>query len=198
MKDEFLPTEGAPLVLDIQLRDPQGRLVRHIHRPAESYLYNFMRLIHSGLRRGQGGSWQATGTSGKMRGIGPNAPSTGGIAGPNVTPGAGSFTGLVVGGGTNTLFGTDFKLGSFIRPGTLANNLNYGKGTASETISAGTATMRHYRVFTNNSGSAVQVREAGYLRTGVHLLIRDLVGGVGIRVGTLASLTVSYNMRTVR
>ena len=61
-----------------------------------------------------------------------------------------------------------------------------------------TVTLRYQRVFTNNSGSAVLVREAGFLRGARHLLIRDLVGGAGVRVGTLASLTVSYDMRTVR
>ena len=199
MKDEFLPTEGAPLVLDIQLRDPQGRLVQHIHRPSQSYLYNFMRFINISITpatQAGAGSYKATGTSGNLVYLRPGQNA--------VTGGAGSLACLVVGGGTNTLFGTSFRLGSFIYPGTLSNNLNFGAGAiGATTVSAGTVDIRYQRAFTNNSGSAVRVREAGWLRrqtspAGAHLFIRDLVGGAGIRVGTLASLTVSYTLRTVR
>ena len=202
IEDRGLPTSRPCSILTLEVRDPRGSLLARHVQESRSYTRQYMRFLF-GRFQGFTGPIGSTGVTGTSGGISWLSSS---LQGDMV---AGTMSGIVVGAGTQAAgaAGSDYRLGSFIRHGTLTtgNRLTYAKGTGiDETRAGGTVTHRFRRLFTNNAGSAVTVREAGWLVNnaytvpGRYLIIRDLVGGAGLRVGTLSTLTVWYDLRTIR
>ena len=198
MIDQKLETQAFPVEYGLEVRNPKGEVISSYHGPSRSFTFNFMRIIHGFLRSTTAvlGSYRVTGTSGNTR-------YPGLAAAKNLLwalDGSGSLGGIVVGSSTAAVQGTDYKLGSLYSAGIGAGQFTYGKGTyINETRAGGTVTQRLQCLLTNNSGSAMRVNEIGFI-TGQQsmLIIRDLVGGGGNRIGTLNTLTITYDFRTLR
>lgn len=197
IEDAYLPTSSPSTMLTLEVRDRRGSLIQRHVQESKSYTRQYLRILRK-IFGAVGGV--VIGTSGGNS----NIASLYSLPMP-----LGTLTGLVVGAGTQALgaAGSDYRLGSFIRHGTMTtgHRLVYAKGSGyDESIAGGTVTHRYRRLFTNNSGSAVRVRETGWLvsdnaagEPGKVLIIRDLVGGAGLRVGTLSTVTVLYDLRTI-
>ena len=205
MKDQILPTLGGQWIVEVH--DCKGSLLHRQSEPMKSFVANFSRCIVRLGFRNQG--------SMRMFTLDLANPATGGVVGPPQASNVwfrwvglqGSYSGIIVGSSGRAVQGTDNRLGTAYRPGgTTTLRLTHNRGTwISETKTAGTITERYQRTFTNNSGSALPVREIGFapvfetpgaVQRPV-LMIRDKLGTVAI-VNNLTTLTVTYDLWTVR
>ena len=106
------------------------------------------------------------------------------------------LNGIVVGTDSTPVALEDYALGTLIAHGIGAGQLEYGESTVSApTIISSTARLQCQRLFTNNSGGSITVREAGiYAGFGarVYLVARDVFTKVILNTD---SATMTYTLQ---
>jgi len=120
----------------------------------------------------------------------------------NAPAGTDSY-GIVVGSGSTPQTYSDYKLASQIYNGTGAGQLSYGTHTTSSSYGSTSSYITISRTFTNQSGSAIVVREVGMIarQTAVsngsgdvkYLIARDVLANP-VTVNNLGTLTVTYTL----
>jgi len=122
----------------------------------------------------------------------------------NASAGDDSY-GIVVGTGTTVVTSEDFKLASKIRHGTSTGQLIYGEQSLAYSYGDTVSYVEISRVFTNNSGGIVTVRETGLIgrnywkdenavRNDVLFLVARDVLSPPVSVPNLHLLTVRYRL----
>jgi hypothetical protein len=113
--------------------------------------------------------------------------------------------GIVVGAGSTPQAYSDNKLANQIYNGTGSGQMSYGAHTTNSSYSSTSSYITISRTFTNQSGSAIVVREAGmiarnygYDYSGVrldvkYLIARDVLANP-VTVNNLGTLTVTYKL----
>ena len=183
-------------VLELTVKDKDGRVVDHRIKKSESFVRGFLELFY--VMVGGIGPW------------GYPVKNTGGITydiehsqyGFHSVGGLGSGLGIVVGTGSTAPTINDYKLEAQIAHGTGSGQLSYsamtfGQPTSDASISQFTLT----RDFTNASGASITVNEIGWACYGAAQMnavliqaIRDVIAG-GIAVGNGQTLTVNYRIQ---
>jgi hypothetical protein len=122
----------------------------------------------------------------------------------NSTVGTDSY-GIVVGSGSTPQTYSDYALASQIKNGTGAGQLSYGAHTTASSYGSSSSYIAISRTFTNQSGSAIVVREVGMIaRQAVYgantissdikyLIARDVLANP-VTVNNLGTLTVTYTL----
>jgi hypothetical protein len=120
----------------------------------------------------------------------------------NSTAGTDSY-GIVVGSGSTPQTYSDYALANQIKNGTGAGQLSYGVHTTTSSYGSTSSYITISRTFTNQSGSAIVVREVGiiarnviYAANGISadvkfLIARDVLANP-VTVNNLGTLTVTY------
>ena len=111
--------------------------------------------------------------------------------------------GIVVGSGSTPQTYSDYALAKQIKNGTGAGQLSYGAHTTASSYGSTSSYIAISRTFTNQSGSAIVVREVGIIarQTAVsggigdvkYLIARDVLANP-ITVNNLGTLTVTYTL----
>jgi hypothetical protein len=199
---------GHPLEAywEIEVRDASGKLLTFRKFKAKSWLPQFLGLLKGQFTvpydGGNSGNAPVTDTSGTVR----NYPCSG--CSPsnrlfihlNAGDGVGDY-GLVVGSSDNPNAVNTYTMGAIISHGNATNQLYYGATTIENPQNpSGTNywIFRIIRVFTNNSGGSITVKEIGLivktLDSGTYiryfLIARDVISPVTVPAG--ATLTVRY------
>lgn len=197
-------SHGVQLLLRAVVTDPDGKVISDTgEKPANSFVIQFLEFIHS-LFRGPGGWNVVTATNGTEDpiywGTGDNPQKE-----FKVDSVAGEHRyGVVVGTGDTAESNTDYKLQTQLTEGATAGKITHGTtvvGTAG--VAGANVDMEVKRSFTNNTGSAITVKEAGIYThnnrvapTGsFHCIIRDVFPGP-VNVPNYCSLAVYYTLRT--
>jgi hypothetical protein len=174
--------------IEWELRDPKGRIVKRGKQPMKSWVKAWIQFLYVYWYNG---NTTIIDTSGVSRGVAPNATFT-------LAAGAGVSTfGIVVGSSDTPVTRDDYKLGSQILHGSGTGQLMYGAMSFDAPTAYGTGyLLRVIRVFTNNSGADVTVKEIGVYvnQTGsyYYCLIRDVLT-TPVTIPNGYSWTVRYN-----
>ena len=189
---------GVQLLLRAVVKDPEGKVLSDTgQKPAKSFVIQFLEFIGAMFK---GDNAPATDVSGaetiifwaadycekNFRCIGPINNSN---------------YGIVVGTGDTAATNTDNKLETQLTEGVGAGNITHGVMVFVATAVVGAnVDMELKRAFTNNTGSAITVKEAGlYCEESAHgyyhCLIRDVLSPA-VDVPDRCSLTVYYTIRT--
>jgi len=121
----------------------------------------------------------------------------------NAPAGTDSY-GIVVGSGSTPQTYSDYALASQIKNGTGAGQLSYGVHTTTSSYGSASSYVTISRTFTNQSGSAIVVREVGIIArqstttnsntTDTKFLIARDVLANPVTVNNLGTLTVTYTL----
>ena len=200
-------------MVELELRDAKGRLVKRRRFRSKSYVANFIRTLRRfaigvtstgsyGTRYYNTTGTEPVDTGGTARGffIGAHT-STFTYNWIKMDAGSGDSThGIRVGTGTSAPTPTDYDLGALIAHGTGAGQLQYGASTIEATqIVDSTTSFRIVRTFTNASGSTITVKEIGLVYStyiasttiGYIMIAKDLLGSP-VDVLNGQTLTVRY------
>jgi hypothetical protein len=140
------------------------------------------------------GEWYASGSA--VSGFTPMAV--------NSTAGTDSY-GIVVGSGSTPQTYSDYALANQIKNGTGAGQLSYGAHATTSSYGSTSSYITISRTFTNQSGSAIVVREVGMIARQVgtasnsntvdvkYLIARDVLANP-VTVNNLGTLTVTYTL----
>jgi hypothetical protein len=175
--------------IEWELRDQKGRIVRRGKQPMKSWVKQWIQVLYGNLART---SFTVTDTGGTSRNIGYDySPAMALNAGSGV-----STFGIVVGSSDTPVTRDDYKLGSQIAHGNATGQLMYGAVSFDAPVTYGTGYLfRVMRVFTNNSGADITVKELG-VYAGVYTvyvcLIRDVLS-TPVTIPNGYSWTVRYN-----
>lgn len=193
------------MLYQVQVRDRDGKVVRDSGlRRSRSYVSNFLGIIGSFMEGANlGGIKDTTGTA---RTTSLSAMSTYIIMGTSYDAGSGNrhADGLVVGTGTTAVAQGDYALAALILDGAVANKLSYGvMSYVNPAIEGDYQVFKQSRIFTNNSGAAITIKEIGlYAQTKCtdagawrFMHIRDLLSSP-YTVAAGGTVTVQYVMRT--
>jgi hypothetical protein len=172
--------------IEWELLDPKGRVVKRGRQPVNSFVKAWIYALYS-----QFANVQAI------------IPDTGGTSRTDyllpirLTAGAGVTTyGIVVGSSDTPVTRDDYKLGSQIAHGNATGQLMYGAMSFDAPVAYGTGYLfRAMRVFTNNSGADVTVKEIGiyfYDTNYYYCMIRDVLS-TPVTIPNGYSWTVRYN-----
>jgi len=125
---------------------------------------------------------------------------TGGVNNLNTAgPANNDYYGIIVGTDDTAVTFDDYKLGAQILQGAGAGLFQYGAMTyGAPATDGGETSFSLTRVFTNNSGSSIDVKEIGvaaYQTTNYYvLLIRDVITPITVGIGDI--LTLNYIITT--
>jgi hypothetical protein len=175
--------------IDWELRDPKGRIVKRGRQPMKSWVKAWLQLLYAYFSQT---STTIIDTSGSSR-------STSGGSWIIVNAPAGNTAyGIVVGSSDTPVSRDDYKLASQILHGTGLGQLMYGAMSFDAPAAYGTGYLfRAIRVFTNDSGADVTVKEIGiyiYLAAGYYFcIIRDVLT-TPVTIPNGYSWTVRYNL----
>jgi len=197
------------LEYEVEVRDKNGKLISRHHSKSHSWLKQFIQMMMAEWQYAhQGGTPTAVSITDET-GTGRNMPPTYSTLYQNGAwainaPANSSEYGVKVGGGDapNTL--STYVLASPISHGTGSGQLVYGTHTIESVInpSGNDLTFRVTRVFTNNSGASVTVKEIGiatkrYDQGGTartFLFVRDVLSSPS-SVPDGATLTIRYTVK---
>jgi hypothetical protein len=175
--------------IEWELKDPKGRIVKRGKQPMKSWVKQWLQFLYLYFAQT---SVSVTDTGGTSRTV---APNTAPVLSLNAGSGVSTY-GIVVGSSDTPVTRDDNKLGSQISHGTGVSQLMYGAMShdAPTTYSTGYL-IRAIRVFTNNSGDSVTVKEVGVYcnASGNYFcLIRDVLS-TPVTIPNGYSWTVRYN-----
>jgi hypothetical protein len=203
--------EGLPLSVEyeVEVRDKSGKLISRQHGKSHSWLKQFIQMLMAEWQFAFGGS-NPTGVSildetGAARSMPPPAGTYFQNCAWGISAPAGSSEyGVKVGGGDTPNSLLTYALASPISHGTGSGQLVYGAHTIESVInpSGNDLTFRVTRVFTNNSGATVTVKEIGITTkrydqgasARTFLFIRDVLPSP-TSVPDGASLTIRYTVK---
>jgi hypothetical protein len=174
--------------IDWELRDPKGRIVKRGKQPIKSWVKQWIQVLYAAFSNTNTSILDTNGTS---RTVASSLMTM--QAGAGVT----SY-GIVVGSSDTPVTRDDYRLGSQIAHGSGTGQLMYSAMShdAPTPYSTGYLT-RAMRVFTNNSGGDVTVKEVGvviyYTNNPYYfLIIRDVLS-TPVTIPNGYSWTVRYN-----
>jgi hypothetical protein len=175
--------------IEWELRDPKGRIVKRGKQPMKSWVKQWIQILYLQFART---TYSIIDTGGTSRSIPADMYP---LLALNAGSGGSAF-GIVVGSSDTPVTRDDYKLGSQIAHGNGTGQLMYGTMShdAPTTYSTGYL-FRAMRVFTNNSGADITVKEIGvYCNTaGYYIcLIRDVLT-TPVTIPNGYSWTVRYN-----
>jgi hypothetical protein len=174
--------------IEWELIDPKGRIVKRGKQPIKSWVKQWIQVLYAEFSNA---NTTFLDTSGISRTI--NAAYFRADAGAGVTT-----HGIVVGSSDTPVTRDDYKLGSQIAHGSGTGQLMYGAMSIDPPVAYSTGYLtRLMRVFTNNSGGDVTVKEVGVviLYSGnlyYFLIIRDVLS-TPVTIPNGYSWTVRYN-----
>jgi hypothetical protein len=174
--------------IEWELRDPKGRIVKRGKMPMKSWVKAWILTLYETFGNL---SVSIIDTGGTSRNVSSGYPVV-------ATAGAAVYAyGIVVGSNDTPVTRDDYKLGSQITHGTGTGQLTYGAMSIDAPVTYSTGyLMRVMRVFTNNSGGDVTVKEIGvYCNMGAgyfFCLIRDVLS-TPVTIPNGYSWTVRYN-----
>ncbi|HUW46257.1 MAG TPA: hypothetical protein VMW50_10750 [Dehalococcoidia bacterium] len=193
-------SHGVQLLIRTVVKDPEGKVLSDIgQKPSKSFVIQFLEFLRF-LFHGAATSKLATDTDGLERGIyrTTEACSATFFADAGVNE---SLWGIVVGTGDTAETNTDYKLDTQLGEGAGAGQITHGAMTIGITAVVGAnVDLELKRAFTNNTGSAIIVKEAGvYVRCSYAVvefcIVRDVLLA-SINVPDRCSLSVYYTLRT--
>jgi hypothetical protein len=172
--------------IEWELLDPKGRVVKRGKQPVKSFVKQWIVGVYAGFIASNISAIDITGTS-----------RTTSIYIFRVNAGSGDASyGIVVGSSDTPVTRDDYKLGSQISHGNGTGQLVYGAVSVDAPITYGTGYLtRVTRVFSNNSGSNVTVKEMGIYSTQAgysFCIIRDVLT-TPVTIPDGYSWTVRYN-----
>jgi hypothetical protein len=172
--------------IEWELLDPKGRVVKRGRQPVKSFVKGWILSLYSNFINANVATTDITGTS-RTELIYPIAVN----AGAGVT----SY-GIVVGSSDTPVTRDDYKLGSQIAHGSGTGQLMYGAVSIDAPTTYGTGYLtRVIRVFTNNSGADITVKEIGVYYYNIYhyfCMIRDVLT-TPVTIPNGYSWTVRYN-----
>jgi hypothetical protein len=174
--------------IEWELKDPKGRVVKRGKQPMKSWVKQWLQILYVYFSNSSTSIYDTGGTSRSV-----------GILTWKVDAGSGVATyGIVAGTSDTPVTRDDYKLGSQISHGNGTGQLMYGAMShdAPTTYSTGYLT-RAIRVFTNNSGDSITVKEIGiYVSYASYpyyfCIIRDVLS-TPVTIPNGYSWTVRYN-----
>jgi len=198
MKDKKNKTHGVQLLLRAVVTDPDGKVISDTgEKPAQSFLIQFLELVFLWFR-GSLGKQSATQIDGTEDYIywGEGAAYVWFPADAND-----GSRGVVIGTGDTAVTNTDYKLENKIAEGSGATQMTHGAVTVNTTgVVGANVDLLITRSFTNNSGGAITVKEAGfYVEIDIptvypfFCMTRDTLSAP---VPDKCSLTLHYTLRT--
>jgi hypothetical protein len=173
--------------IEWELRNPKGRVVKRGKQPVKSWVKQWLQILYADFSATNTSGLDITGTS-RTIDVGYS---------PRMDGGSGVTTrGIVAGISDTPVTKDDYKLGSQISHGSSTGQLTYGAMSwdAPATYATGYL-IRGIRVFTNNSGGDVTVKEIGcYANVGTYnfCIIRDVLT-TPVTIPNGYSWTVRYN-----
>jgi hypothetical protein len=172
--------------IEWELRDHKGRIVKRGKMPMKSWVKQWIISLYCNFVNAQ---QTATDTSGVSR--------TGWISTAALNAPAGNASyGIVVGTSDTPVTRDDYKLGNQIAHGNSTGQLTYGAVSIDAPVTYGTGYLiRVTRVFTNNSGADITVKEIGvysYNNYNYFCIIRDVLT-TPVTIPNGYSWTVRYN-----
>jgi hypothetical protein len=197
------------LEYEVEVRDKNGKLISRHHDKGHSWLKQFIQMIMAEWQYAHGGTTPTAVSITDETGTGRNMPAAynsqyGYCALGINAPANSSEYGIKVGGGDTPNSLTTYVLASPISHGIASGQLVYGTHTIESVInpSGNDLTFRITRVFTNNSGALVTVKEIGittkrYDQGGMgrtFLFVRDVLPSP-TSVPDGATLTVRYTVK---
>ena len=214
---EFNAGEFSPVV-SWELRDANGKLVDRAAKKADSFLANFIKILHCQMSNDTFFHLRKSVSAVRAKLL---IRDTSGVyfipraCSNNLNAAAtiGDATlGLIVGTDNTPTAFDDYVLGALIAHGVGAGQLQYGVTSYGLPTSDGTTSQfRFTRIMSNGSGAAINVNEAGivgYCLRGYNelfgavtygitqslkiLLLRDILPGAPVAVPNGNSLTVNY------
>jgi hypothetical protein len=197
------------LEYEVEVRDKNGKLISRHHGKSHSWLKQFIQMIMAEWQYANGGSnptaVSITDETGNVRNMPPmqNAIFNNGAFAINAPAGSSEY-GVKVGGGDAPNALSTYALTSPISHGTGSGQLVYGAHSIESVInpSGYDLTFRTTRVFTNNSGATVTVKEIGITTKRMDqggtartfLFVRDVLPSPS-SVPDGASLTIRYTVK---
>jgi hypothetical protein len=194
---------------EVEVRDKNGKLINKKHAKSHSWLKQFIQMLMAEWQYTYGGSNPPAVTINDETGTGRAMPSPYNVAyyycafAVNAPAGSSEY-GVKVGGGDTPNSLLTYALASPISHGTGSGQLAYGAHTIESVInpSGNDLTFRVTRVFTNNSGASVTVKEIGitakrYDQGGTartFLFVRDVLPSPS-SVPDGATLTIRYTVK---
>jgi hypothetical protein len=197
------------LEYEVEVRDKNGKLISRQHGKSHSWLMQFIQMLMAEWQYSAGGSSPPAVAIKDETGTARNMPSPYGISYNTGAfaincPAGSSEYGVKVGGGETPNAINTYALASPISHGTGSGQLVYGAHTIESVInpSGGDLTFRVTRVFTNNSGATVTVREIGISTKRfdqsnnyrIFLFVRDVLPSP-TNVPDSATLTIRYTVK---
>ena len=192
---------GVQLLLRCVVRDPDGKIITDTgEKPAKSFLIQFLEILYAiaaiAVTRN---ATAIDGTEDPMYYYTYPADDHFRIDGAVNS----AIKGIVVGTGDTAETNTDYKLDTKLTEGATVGKITHGVVTVGTPAVVGAnVDLEVKRSFTNNTGSAIIVKEAGiqakYTGTGAaqpHLIVRDVLAA-SVEVPDKCSLTIYYTIRT--
>jgi hypothetical protein len=195
------------LEYELEVRDKNGKLISRKKGESHSFVKNFIQILRA-LLGGTSVSINDTGGASRtFRGAWSHLASSWTENPCNANAPAGNDTYGIQVGSSDAVFSKDnYSLGSKISHGTGSGQLLYGASTFETVTDTDTSSyFRITRVFTNNSGASVTVKELGIVimhsvladsttYTYYFLILRDVLTSPS-SVPDGATLTVRYKMQ---
>jgi len=178
---------GLKYDIELELRDKDGKLLKKWVQEGHSWVKWFLYIFYVYMMQT---SLTITKTDGTSASFGPGAGLSGGLS---IAGGYGSDTVGIIVGTSNLAWNIEqYKLDSKISHGNGSGQLLYGV-TSVDDVSPMTNGYRIFvsRVFTNNSGASVIVKEVGIYSALNIMYARDVLTA-SVEVQNLQSLTVRY------
>jgi hypothetical protein len=197
------------LEYEVEVRDKNGKLISRHHGKSHSWLKQFIQMMMAEWQYAYGGGNPPSVTIVDETGTGrylppPSLNYFNQCAWAINAPAGSSEYGVKVGAGDTPNSLTTYALASPINHGTASGQLVYGALTIESVInpSGNDLTFRITRVFTNNSGASVTVKEIGistkrYDQSSIartFLFVRDVLPSP-TNVPDGASLTIRYTVK---
>ena len=190
---------------EVEVKDKKGKIIHKEKGLSKSLLKNFILWLHSkftidNIDTGGAAAWTAKDINNVTMGFPAPGTSEEGGWGTFGSPAADNTLGQVIGTGTGSVSPTDYDLDSRIGHGTGSGQMLYGVQSYEAVEVIGNASrFRITRVFTNNSGSSISVKEIGAIvgmwndsaEEGHLLYLRDVLASPS-SVPDGASLTLRY------
>lgn len=202
MKDKE-KAHGVQLLIRAVVKNSDGKILSDTgQKPAKSFVKQFLAAIGDLFDSTDTNTWKSiTGSTGAVIFF-----SGGPFTEPYFRLGAPAYEslyGIVVGTGDTAVDNEDYSLETQLTEGAGAGNITHGAMEMSATAIVGpNVDTEHGRTFTNNTGSAILVKEAGvYIRSGILVdsrmfcIIRDVLAPA-INVPDKCSMTIYYTFRT--
>jgi hypothetical protein len=175
--------------IEWELLDPKGRIVKRGKMPVKSFVKAWINFLYAQF---------AYGSTISTLDIGGTSRSVNYSYSLQLNAGAGvTAFGIVVGSSDTSVTRDDYKLGSQIAHGSGTGQLMYGAVSIDTPVAYSTGYLvRVMRVFTNNSGADVTVKEIGlyvYAVSGQYFcIVRDVLT-TPVTIPNGYSWTVRYN-----